>query len=95
MGIKLIPIAYIGQSFLQHWPCLNVKQPCSVKFLQQTPEDGAQTPIYCAVSEEIEGITGKYFSECEVAKEGNAAKDDAVPRKLWEASEKLTGLKSA
>lgn len=60
--------------------------------LPQTPEDGAQTSIYCAVSEDLECVTGKYFSDCKVTEEGDRAKDDAVAKKLWEISERLTGL---
>ena len=30
----------------------------------KTAEQGAQTTIYCAVSEEMEGVSGKYLAEC-------------------------------
>nr|CAD7394377.1 unnamed protein product [Timema cristinae] len=30
--------------------------------------EGAQTTIYLAVSEEVEGVTGKYFADCKVTK---------------------------
>lgn len=33
----------------------------------QSSEEGAQTTIYLAVSEEVEGVTGKYFSDCRVS----------------------------
>ena len=46
------------------------------------------------MSEEVEGVSGKYFVECKVAKEATAAQDDAVARKLWEVSERITGLSS-
>ena len=32
-----------------------------VKYFYKTPVQGAQTTIYCAVSEELEGVSGKYF----------------------------------
>lgn len=34
--------------------------------LLQTPEQGAQTTVHVAVSEELEGISGKYFMDCKV-----------------------------
>jgi len=37
-----------------------------IKGLFKTPTEGAQTSIYCAVSEEVEGVNGKYFSDCKV-----------------------------
>ncbi|XP_042322927.1 retinol dehydrogenase 11-like [Sceloporus undulatus] len=57
------------------------------------PREGATSTLYCAVSKEVEGISGKYFdSDCSLALPLALAEDPAVGRKLWEASEKLTGL---
>ncbi|XP_041258924.1 retinol dehydrogenase 12-like isoform X1 [Onychostruthus taczanowskii] len=59
----------------------------------QSAEQGAASTIFCAVSEEAEGISGKYFdSSCRLALPSEAARDPALARKLWEASERLTGL---
>jgi NAD(P)-dependent dehydrogenase (short-subunit alcohol dehydrogenase family) len=33
-------------------------------FFLKTDQDGAQTPLYLALSTKIDGISGKYFSEC-------------------------------
>jgi hypothetical protein len=32
----------------------------------QDAVEGAQTSIYLAVSEEVEGVSGKYFMDCKV-----------------------------
>jgi hypothetical protein len=32
----------------------------------QSPAEGAQTTIYLSVSEDVEGISGKYFIDCKV-----------------------------
>ncbi|KAJ9600734.1 hypothetical protein L9F63_026131 [Diploptera punctata] len=55
--------------------------------------DGAQTTIHLAVSEEVEGVTGKYFADCKEAKMSKAAKDKGLAKKLWEKSEIMVGLK--
>ena len=61
------------------------------RFLAKTPWEGAQTTIYCAVSEEMEGVTGKYLADCRIKKTNNPqATDDQVAEKLWEVSTKLT-----
>ena len=61
------------------------------RFLAKTPWEGAQTTIYCAVSEEMEGVTGKYLADCRIKKTNNPqATDDQVTEKLWEVSAKLT-----
>ncbi len=33
----------------------------------QTAKEGAQTTIHLAVADEVEGITGAYFSDCKVS----------------------------
>ncbi|XP_072718398.1 retinol dehydrogenase 12-like [Ciconia boyciana] len=59
----------------------------------KSAEQGAVSTIYCAVSEEVSGITGKYFdSNCGLALPSVAARDAGLARKLWEESERLTGL---
>ncbi|XP_062430569.1 retinol dehydrogenase 12-like [Rhea pennata] len=59
----------------------------------KSAEEGAASTIYCAVSEEAAGITGKYFgSDCRLALPSAAARDAGLARKLWEESERLTGL---
>nr|XP_042700818.1 retinol dehydrogenase 13 [Chrysemys picta bellii] len=56
-------------------------------------EEGATSTIYCAVSEEVADITGKYFdSDCRLVLPCAAARDPGLERKLWEESERLTGL---
>jgi NAD(P)-dependent dehydrogenase (short-subunit alcohol dehydrogenase family) len=55
---------------------------------------GAQTNIYCAVAEELEGVSGLYYSDCAEKKLKPHALDDAVAKKLWEVSEQLTEVNS-
>ncbi|XP_052523178.1 retinol dehydrogenase 12-like [Tympanuchus pallidicinctus] len=59
----------------------------------KSAEQGAVSTIYCAVSEEVSGISGKYFgSDCSLTLPSAAARDAGLARKLWEESERLTGL---
>eukprot|EP00076_Gallus_gallus_P031301 XP_015156814.1 retinol dehydrogenase 12 isoform X1 [Gallus gallus] len=61
----------------------------------KSAEQGAVSTIYCAVSEEVSGISGKYFdSDCSLTLPSAAARDAGLARKLWEESERLTGLSS-
>ena len=65
------------------------------RILFKTPPQGAQTSIYCAVSEEMEGVTGQYLSDCKIFKPKNPqATDDGLAEKLWEASAKLTKMEN-
>ena len=56
------------------------------------PEKGAETSIYLAASPEVEGVTGKYFKKKKAVKSSKESYDTAVARRLWEVSEKLTGI---
>ena len=60
----------------------------------QSPEEGAQTLIYCAVSDEVKGQSGKYYVDCREADDQSSemSKDMGLAKKLWEVSERMTGL---
>jgi NAD(P)-dependent dehydrogenase (short-subunit alcohol dehydrogenase family) len=58
----------------------------------RTPAKGAETSVYLATSPEMEGITGRYFSDCREARPSRMAEDDAAAKRLWEISARLTGL---
>lgn len=65
-----------------------------MSWLFRTPQQGAQTSIYCAVAPELEDVTGAYFSDCKRTNESNFAKRDEDAKRLWDISEELTGLKN-
>jgi NAD(P)-dependent dehydrogenase (short-subunit alcohol dehydrogenase family) len=76
----------------------NQRGPMSLLFrafkpFMRTPEQGADTLIYLASSLEVEGMTGKYLADRKVKVASDAAYDETLQKKLWEASEELTGLK--
>lgn len=61
-------------------------------FLGKTPEEGAQTSIHLAVSEEVEGVSGKFFSDCRQKWMPPWGTNSANAQFLWKASETMTGL---
>jgi len=65
-----------------------------VKTFFKTPEQGAQTSIYLAVSDEVAGVNGKYFSDCKEATLSAGVQDMALAKKYWELCEGLVQLKS-
>ena len=60
----------------------------------KTVEQGAQTTIYLASSEEVEGVSGLYFDNCKPQEPSSAAQDDEAAKKLWKISADLVGLDS-
>lgn len=61
-------------------------------FFFVSPEKGAQTSVYLASSADVEDVTGKYFDNCREKKSSRRSYDVAAQKKLWEISEKMTGL---
>ena len=59
----------------------------------KTIPQGAATTCYVATRPELAGISGEYFSDCAVAKKSRYAGDQALAERLWETSERLTGLR--
>lgn len=56
----------------------------------QSPEEGAISTIFCAVSEEMEGVTGKYVdSDCTLGLPAPVARDPALAVKAFEMSERV------
>jgi NAD(P)-dependent dehydrogenase (short-subunit alcohol dehydrogenase family) len=57
-----------------------------------TPEKGARTSVYLALSPEVEGISGRYFEECKPVQSSPISRNLELQEKLWRISEELTGL---
>ncbi|XP_042861078.1 retinol dehydrogenase 12-like [Penaeus japonicus] len=58
----------------------------------KTITEGAQTSIHVAVSEGVDGVSGKYFEDCKEAEPSELVQDEGIARKLWEISERLVQL---
>ena len=62
------------------------------KPFMRTPEQGADTLIWLASSPEVEGASGRYYSDRKPIEPKKIAQDPEARRRLWEESERLTGL---
>ena len=63
-----------------------------ILLLAKTPWRGAQTAIFCAVSEELEGVSGYHFVNCKQKAIPLPMKlqTDEAAKRLWEISEDMT-----
>lgn len=52
-----------------------------------TPEQGAQTTLYCATSPDVAKESGLYYDRCKIKAVSALAQDPALARELWERSE--------
>jgi len=74
------------------------------RLLMKGPQEGSVLPFYVASSEEVEGLTGCYFQTGQhlkmsrvktkgaITRSSPETYDRAVAAKLWEISERLTGV---
>eukprot|EP00070_Physeter_catodon_P044954 XP_028351848.1 retinol dehydrogenase 11 isoform X2 [Physeter catodon] len=61
-------------------------------FFIKTPQQGAQTSLYCALTEGLEVLSGNHFSDCHVAWVSAQARNETVARRLWDVSCDLLGI---
>ena len=50
---------------------------------------GARTSVYLSSSDDVAGISGKYFDKCKVVQSSKASYIEEDQKKLWEATEEL------
>jgi len=62
------------------------------KLFMLSPEEGADTIVYLAASPELEGRTGGYYEKNLPVRPSRLAQDEAIARRLWDESARLTGL---
>ncbi|XP_076180115.1 retinol dehydrogenase 14 [Ptiloglossa arizonensis] len=76
----------------------NVPPPLSwalnflLNVLCKTLEQGAQTTVHLASSEELNGVSGKYFSDCHEQSLFCGVADPSKGKKFWELSETMVKL---
>ena len=58
-------------------------------------EKGAETPVYLAASGDVEGVNGRYFSECRPVDPSAPARDRDVQRRLWDVSAEMTRVSAS
>jgi NAD(P)-dependent dehydrogenase (short-subunit alcohol dehydrogenase family) len=55
-------------------------------------KEGSQTTIFCATAPELAAASGRYYRDEHEARPTAVAEDDALAARLWEESERMTGL---
>lgn len=61
-------------------------------FIIKTPQQGAQTSLYCALTEGLENLSGNHFSDCHVTWVSAQARNETIARRLWDVSCDLLGI---
>jgi WW domain-containing oxidoreductase len=55
----------------------------------KTIPEGAATQCFVAVSLKAEGVSGEYFSHCQILKPRADARDDGLADRLWAKTEEI------
>jgi NAD(P)-dependent dehydrogenase (short-subunit alcohol dehydrogenase family) len=84
----------IATGLLADYMRIPIAGPTLARTFGATPEEGAETSIYLASSPQVERETGKYFVGLKARDSSRQSYDEATARRLWEASERITGLAS-
>src|SRR5262249_18700171 len=70
-------------------PVVNVLFKAFAPLLLKTVEQGAATEVFVAASPKVDGVSGEYFSDCNVDTPRADAKDAELAKKLWAKSEEI------
>ena len=52
-------------------------------------KEGAKTSIHLVCSDEVKGVTGKFFADCKIKKGSGKARSEENNKKLWDLSEEF------
>lgn len=83
----------IPTNLLSHRTVINALGSIFAKFMLKNIPQGAATTCYLALNPQVEGISGKYFSDSNVAEPSALGKDTELANRLWEFSISLTNPK--
>jgi len=74
------------------WPWMKHRIYYLKKRQLLTPKQGAETSVFLASSDDVIGITRKYFVEMKEKRSSDISYDKALQDEIWERSVKLSGI---
>lgn len=82
---------YVDPGFaLNNGVLFRVGAKLAAHIFARKPEPGAQTSICLAFSPQVEGLTGRYFHDCEQIESSPVSYDREAALKLWQVNLELT-----
>lgn len=80
----------IATNLVRHMnPFVRAAMPLAAAVALKSIPQGAATQSYVATHPALEGVSGEYFSDCNVARSSRYARDEGLAERLWEASEEI------
>jgi NAD(P)-dependent dehydrogenase (short-subunit alcohol dehydrogenase family) len=93
--VNAVHPGHVSTGIWNMWENPKWYQSLTIKILNMffiSPDEGAQTSIHLATSDEVQNITGKYFSKKKPVNVKSKYNTMDIQRKLWAISKELTGL---
>ena len=93
--VNAVHPGHVSTGIWNMWENPKWYQSLALKILNMfliSPEEGAQTSIHLATSDEVQNITGKYFSKKKSIQVNSKYNTLGIQKKLWTLSKELTGL---
>ncbi|XP_068933696.1 retinol dehydrogenase 11-like isoform X2 [Petaurus breviceps papuanus] len=81
----------VNSELVRHSTCIKLMWKLFSSFIK-TPQEGAQTSLYCALTEGLEPLSGKHFSDCSPAWISSRGRNMTTARRLWDVSCDLLGI---
>jgi len=66
-----------------------------MRFIQVSPDKGAETSVYMASSNEVEGVTGKCYAKLKETTTAKISYDTETQKRLWNTTFKLLDINNA
>ncbi|EEE51351.1 hypothetical protein OsJ_32359 [Oryza sativa Japonica Group] len=79
----------VTTNLFRHRTIINALVKSIGRFVHKTVEQGAATTCYVALHSQFTGISGKYFSNCNLDTPSSQASNAELANKLWEFSSKI------
>lgn len=70
-------------------PIIDVAMSIARPLVLKNAAQGAATQCYAATHPSLDGVSGKYFADCNESRPGRHGRDAAMAHKLWEVSEQI------
>ncbi len=86
---------FVGSNFAKNNGVIARLAMTLLRPFARSPEKGAETAIHLCASRAVEGVSGEYFHDRQPAVPKEYAQSDPDARRLWELSERMTGLAPA
>jgi NAD(P)-dependent dehydrogenase (short-subunit alcohol dehydrogenase family) len=86
---------FVGSNFGRNNGLLGRVSMTLLRPFARSPEKGAETAVWLCAAPELEGRSGGYYFDLAPRRPNASAENDEDARRLWEVSERMTGIASA